>query len=124
MSSADKIDFLRRARAVGYRIYLYYVATEDPMINVSRVQSRVQMGGHPVPEDKIIERYERSLSLLFEAIQETSRAYIFDNSKDTESSLLLAEITEGLEVDIRVEQLPQWFHRYIWERYEALAEIA
>lgn len=53
MSSADKVELLKVAQSRGYRTYLYFVATEDPAINVSRVQNRVRQGGHSVPEDKI-----------------------------------------------------------------------
>jgi predicted ABC-type ATPase len=53
MSGPDKVDFLRLAQDGGYRTYLYYVATEDPDINISRVRHRVKMGGHDVPEDKM-----------------------------------------------------------------------
>ena len=76
MSSPDKIQILQKAQTLGYRTYLYYVATEDPLINISRVQYRVKMGNHNVPQDKIISRYERSLSLLLDAIRYTNRAYI------------------------------------------------
>jgi hypothetical protein len=64
MSFPDKIDLLRKAQSRGYRTYLYYVATDDPSINISRVHHRVSVGGHTVPEDRIISRYYRSLDLL------------------------------------------------------------
>lgn len=51
MSFPDKIELLRKAQKRGYRTYLYYVATEDPSINISRVRYRVSMGGHSVPEE-------------------------------------------------------------------------
>jgi predicted ABC-type ATPase len=63
MSSPDKVAFLQAAQRRGYRTYLYYVATEDPLINIVRVQRRVSLGGHSVPEDKIIARYTRWRSL-------------------------------------------------------------
>ena len=31
MSSRDKVDFLEKARQSGYRNYLYFVATDDPL---------------------------------------------------------------------------------------------
>ena len=80
MSSPDKVQLFQRAQERGYRTYLYYIATEDPAINVSRVKERVRKGGHSVPEDKIISRYYRSLDLLMDAIRCSNRAYIFDNS--------------------------------------------
>lgn len=80
MSAPDKIAVLKTAQKLGYRTYLYFIATADPLINISRVQNRVLMGGHNVPEDKIISRYHRSIDYLWSAIQHTNRAYIFDNS--------------------------------------------
>jgi predicted ABC-type ATPase len=54
MSSPDKIDFFCKAKAQGYRTYLYYIATDDPLINISRVEQRSAMGGHSVPKEKTI----------------------------------------------------------------------
>ena len=60
MSSPDKVELLRKARENGYRTYLYYVATEDPEINISRIDYRVSLGGHSVPRDKILSSIKRS----------------------------------------------------------------
>ncbi|WP_231754228.1 zeta toxin family protein [Caulifigura coniformis] len=106
MSSKDKVALLDLAKAHGFRTYLYYIATEDPAINVSRVHNRVVLGGHTVPEDKILARYARSLDLLFDAIRKTDRAYLFDNSGS--QPLLLAEITGGDELILRTEAVPSW----------------
>src|SRR5205814_8183279 len=73
MSSPDKVALLEKARSLGYRTYLFYVATEGPGINVSRVLTRIGQGGHPVPEDKIVRRYHRSLGLLMDALRRTNR---------------------------------------------------
>ena len=76
MSHPSKVAVLERAQQWGYRTYLYFVATDDPAINRSRVRSRVKLGGHDVPDDKIDDRYHRSLDLLMEAISHTNRAYV------------------------------------------------
>ena len=107
---------MRRALEVGYRRYLYYVATEDPLINVSRVRFRVQSGGHDVPEMKIISRYHRSLELLFEAIQSSSRAYVFDNS--SRQPIWIAEVTEGSVLEMRSELMPGWFKSAVWDKLQ------
>lgn len=114
MSSSDKVDFLHRTKAAGFRIYLYYVATEDPDINISRVRHRVKMHGHDVPEDKIIERYFRSLDLLVDAIRLSDRAYIFDNS--SQNRIWLAEVTDGTELEFKTDLVPHWFETYVLER--------
>jgi hypothetical protein len=64
MSHPGKVDLLAQAQAAGYRTHLYFVATDDPAINISRVRSRVELGGHDVPKDRIEARYHRSLELL------------------------------------------------------------
>lgn len=107
MSSVDKIHFLKKAQECGYRTYLYYVATEDPRINIARVKHRVLMGGHSVPEEKIVSRYRRSLGLLSEAIRASNRAYVFDNSISHSATTLIAEFTDGV-LQKSPRKLPEW----------------
>jgi predicted ABC-type ATPase len=111
MSSYDKVEFLELAQKFGYRTYLYYIATHDPLINVSRVKYRVSKGGHDVPEDKIISRYGRSLENLWPAIQYSNRAYIFDNSSHYQA--WICEITEEKKLDIKQHAIPQWLDQYV-----------
>ena len=118
MSSPDKVTLMRRALDAGYRVYLYYIATADPTINISRVRNRVKGGGHGVPEDKIVSRYERSLDLLFDAIKNTSRAYVFDNSTDDQEKVWIAECTNGEELTLNMDQVPDWFARHVLDRID------
>lgn len=118
MSSADKVELLKVAQSRGYRTYLYFVATEDPAINVSRVQNRVRQGGHSVPEDKIISRYDRCLELLVPAIRHTNRAYIFDNSADGRESTWIAEITDGKLIELKATRIPDWFRRAVLSKVQ------
>ena len=111
MSSEDKIQVLQKARNAGFKNYLYYIATDDPAINIQRVRNRVTIGGHPVPEDKIRQRYYRSLDLLLSAIKLTDRAFIFDNSGN--EAIWLAEINLVGEINARVKELPDWFYKRI-----------
>lgn len=116
MSHQSKVAFLQEAQRQGFRTYLYFVATVDPEINLSRVAYRVQTGGHPVPSEKVIERYHRSLDLLMDAITYSDRAYIFDNSAD-DDSVLLAEITDGDELELKVDAVPLWFKTAVLDQF-------
>jgi len=111
MSHPSKVELLAQAQAAGYRTYLYFVATDDPAINISRVRNRVGLKGHNVPEDRIERRYHRSLELLMEAIRHTNRAYVFDNSvySQEKKHTWLAEITEGRRLELKSDQIPAWF---------------
>lgn len=70
---------LKRAKDKGYFIRCYYVLTADPM-NVLRVRSRVESGGHDVPEEKIIARYDRALVLVKDLVKICDICHIYDNS--------------------------------------------
>lgn len=118
MSFGDKIELLRIAQQRGFRTYLYYIATEDPIINISRVRHRVKMGGHPVPEDKIVSRYHRSLELLPKAVRYTHRSYIFDNSGN--ERVWLAEVTDGKILELKANAMPYWFKSALWDRFGVL----
>lgn len=115
MSSPDKVDFLQRAQLAGFHTYLYFITTADVEINVARVANRVRLGGHPVPEDKIRARYQRSLKLLLNALRYCNRAYIFDNSGS--APVLLADIADG-SVTARTTLLPAWFVEAVWSKLE------
>ena len=80
MSHASKVRFLAQAREAGYRVIMYFVALEDPDLNVARVRQRVALGGHDVPEDRVRDRYERVMALLPEAMAECHRVVLFDNT--------------------------------------------
>jgi predicted ABC-type ATPase len=118
MSHPSKVTLLAKAQEVGYRTYLYYVATDDPAINISRVQNRVKLKGHDVPEDRIAPRYHRSLELLMEAIRHTNRAYVFDNSTDNadHKHTWLAEITDGRTLELKADRIPAWFKRAVLDK--------
>ncbi len=116
MSSPDKVALLEKAQLLGYRTYLYFIATEDPQINITRVKNRVQLGGHDVPVDKIVSRYIRSLDLLLPAIRRSNRAYLFDNSRHAGEQLWIAEITEGRNLETKCSPLPLWFQSAVWEK--------
>lgn len=50
LSTDRNLKLLQRAKDKGYFIRCYYILTADPGINVFRVRSRVESGGHAVPK--------------------------------------------------------------------------
>jgi len=114
MSSYDKVELLKLSKKLGYRNYLYYIATSDPIINISRVKNRVTFKGHNVSEDKIISRYYRSLDYLQDAVKLSDRAYIFDNSSYEKT--WICEITDGSAVDMKVDIAPKWVYHYLLDK--------
>lgn len=68
-----------RAKSIGYLFQLIYVILPSPELNLERVRLRVSRGGHPVPEDKIIARYHRSLAQLPWFLEQADSAIVYDN---------------------------------------------
>ena len=94
-SAPDKVAFIQRARQHGYFVRVFFIGTSDPRINASRVADRVIRGGHTVPIEKIVTRYERSLANLPLAIDIADRVYVFDNSVDGAEARLCARTQDG-----------------------------
>lgn len=117
-SHKGKVEFIKQAKDAGYKVYLYFVSTEDPAINVYRVKVvRVKENGHDVEEDKIKSRYTRSMNLLYEAAQHCYQSYFFDNSFDRNEQTLFAHFKlngEGEKVWNTIDEnsLPEWFKKY------------
>ena len=80
LSSHYKLDILRKAKENGYFIKCIFVLTNDPLINVSRVETRVASGGHNVDKNKIISRYYKSLANIKQLIELCDILHVYDNT--------------------------------------------
>lgn len=115
MSHPSKLDLIRKAHEQGYRVYLYYVTTNDSFINVERVKARMALGGHGVSEDKVHSRYKRSLEILFDAMMLSDRTFLFDNSGKIYD--LVAEYDGSNEtLQILRKTWPLWLQQYVVDR--------
>lgn len=80
LSTDRNLKLLINAKQQGYFIRCIYVVTDNPAVNVARVQARKFAGGHDVPKDKIISRYEKALKLVPALIKVCDVCHIYDNS--------------------------------------------
>jgi predicted ABC-type ATPase len=113
-SHPSKLDIMRQAKERGYKVYLYFVSTESPEINIYRVQLRKEKGGHDVPVEKIRNRYIRSLDLVYEASQLAYQAFFFDNSKSQPELFAHFKMSRGKKNWDRINEgeVPGWFRKY------------
>ncbi|MCM1309876.1 MAG: zeta toxin family protein [Bacteroides sp.] len=108
LSAPDKVDFIRRAKSAGYFVRLFFIATEDPRINASRIATRVMEGGHDVPISKIISRYGKSIINCLRISREVDRLYVYDNSRENCKAKPLFRLKDGKVGKIYTEKLPLW----------------
>ena len=102
-----KIEFLHKARASGYVVFLIFIGLDSSVLSLARVIQRVAQGGHDVPDQKLRERFPRTLANLKRAIPLVDEAFLFDNSSDLTPFRLIARYFEGELVE-KHEPLPLW----------------
>ena len=107
LSASDKIDFIEKAIKNGYFVRLFFVGTDHPSINASRIAHRVLEGGHDVPITKIISRYSKSIANCVVLSEIVDRLYVYDNSIDYEVPKLLFRTKNG-KLEKFYSDINQW----------------
>ena len=100
---------MREVKSLGWFTSLIYIGIDNPETNIQRVKSRVKLGGHNVPTDDILRRYERSLVNLIKAAKIVDRLTLYDNS--TNAGHQLVATIEGNHPVIYMQELPEWIDR-------------
>ena len=113
LSSDGKVDFLKRAKEEGYFIRLFFICTESPTINAARIANRVMEGGHDVPIQKIISRYEKTIVNAVKVMRFADRAYFYDNSIDNQNAQLLFRTAEGNFAKRYTDSIPEWANKIL-----------
>ena len=106
----DKVAFLKRAAARGYGVVVCFVGLDGPEASGERVAMRVMQGGHDVPQEKLEERYPRTLRNLGRAIRELPHVLVFDNGDLARPFRKVAVYEGGREVEV-VPPRPRWLTR-------------
>lgn len=72
---------IQKAKQKGFQVELLYVSLDTPQRAIERVNHRVQLGGHGIPNDVITKRYFKSLENLKEIVKYVDSLQLFDNSQ-------------------------------------------
>jgi len=114
-SHDSKIKEIEIAKKAKFKIYFYFISTSDPLINYQRIKNRVETGGHDVPNEKINDRYYRTMNNLYTAFKLSDRAYLFDNtSEKTNNSFNFFVEKNGNNIYLSNSNfVPQWFDEFI-----------
>ncbi|MBR4349221.1 MAG: zeta toxin family protein [Bacteroidales bacterium] len=108
LSSENKVDFIQKAINAGYFVRLFFVCTNSPTINASRIANRVIEGGHDVPISKIISRFQKSITNCLKLRDSVDRLYVYDNSVENEDATLLFRFANGNLMKKYITEVPQW----------------
>lgn len=89
----------------GYKLDVTYVNVQSVELAKNRVAQRVAVGGHPISEKQIEERYAAGLELLKQNYQVPDRLELVDNSGKEHRTVLIIEKGKIIQ---QAEQLPKW----------------
>jgi predicted ABC-type ATPase len=81
---------LESAAGSGVKVRIWYVGLNTPELHIMRVRSRVEKGGHDIPEEKIRARYDQSRLNLIRLLPKLTELRVYDNSKEADPDAGLA----------------------------------
>jgi predicted ABC-type ATPase len=101
-------NLMREAKEKGYDVSIAYIGLNSGQEAIERVKFRQSLGGHGVPEEDVLRRFERGLNNLPKAIALADRVRLIDNSK---SYVLVADIERGQIITEyqKPHQRPDWY---------------
>ena len=109
-------QLLEKAARSGHRLRIWFCGLASPELHLRRVQSRVALGGHDIPEGKIRERWNRSRENLVRLLPLIDHLRVYDNSKDADPFegrapqpvLLLEMKSEKITAPADLSGAPDW----------------
>ncbi len=95
-SHPTKIDFVARAKSLGFEVILVFIHLDFVELNKARVSQRVREGGHFVPDDKVESRVPRTLANVKATLPLCDQARFLDNSSAFDPFRPVATYKNGL----------------------------
>lgn len=112
-SHESKLALIEGAQAHGFFVMLLVVALDKPERLLERVAQRVAEGGHPVPADRILARYPRTLANLTQAVRLVDAAVLYDSHDLIPGTHTAVAMCKGTWTKELVQSMPQWAHRVL-----------
>ena len=111
-SHPSKVDFVGKAKALGYEVILVMVHLGPVSLNKARVAQRIEEGGHGVPDEKIEARIPRLLRLIKSVIPLCDHVYLLDNSLADNPFVRVLTMHHG-QVEKTLDDLPDWARQLV-----------
>jgi len=119
LTGASIVSNIKKAKENGFKINLYYVGLESAALSLERVEKRRKLGGHGIPQDDIMRRYDRSFENLEKILPLCDRIEIHDNSDTGAFNLTKPMLyVDNGEIISRGKSCPEYLSD-ILERYIA-----
>ncbi len=97
LATRSFVQFIEKAKDMGYVVTLVFIWLSDALIAIDRVKSRVKLGAHNIPKDVITRRYHRGIINFFDLyMSKVDRFVLLDNSST------IPELIAEMNIDKKV----------------------
>ena len=107
-SHPSKLDLIKKAQQAGFQVVLHVVSVQDPKILPARVKQRVLEGGHDVPDQRVLQRYPRTMINLKSAVRLADLAFIYDAQDVAQGGPRLLALCEKDQTTWLTDKRPAW----------------
>lgn len=103
LSGRTYSTLLRRMKADGYDVHLYFLWIPNSKLAIGRIKGRVRRGGHNIPTSVVRRRFHRASRNLFEVYYDLAdNVMIFDNSGPKPRVIFEKRVGETIVRDAKV----------------------
>jgi len=107
---------LEKAMEAGIEVRIWCAGLTNAELHIARVQARVRRGGHDIPEERIRQRYVRSLLNLIQLMARLTELRVYDNSVEadphtgaTPEPRLIVHLNRGKLLNVcELASTPEW----------------
>ncbi len=110
---------IAKAKAKGYFVRLYYVGLDSAKESLLRIENRVKKGGHNIPREDVIKRFEHRFEDLNRILPYCDIAYFYDNFNGYRE---VANYKNG-EIITLGSDTPKWIEDFLAYRNQQIAHI-
>lgn len=114
-SHESKLALIQEAQSKGFFVMLLVVALDQAERLLERVAQRVLEGGHPVPPERILTRYPRTLAHLTQAVRLADAAILYDSADVTPGTHTAVATCKGDWTQELAQPMPEWARRVLWD---------
>lgn len=105
LASRGFVPWLKKLKGQGYTCHLVFLWLNDERLAISRVKTRVEMGGHDIPKAIIRRRYHAGISIFFNLYRPIVDGWRFYDNSLPSNPLLVANYWGG---ELVVEENALW----------------
>jgi len=104
LATKSYVSFIKKAKQNGYEIILLFLKLSSEELAIERVKTRVQEGGHNIPEETIKRRFKNGLKNLFQRYMPIVDKWILIDNSNKKFKF----IAEGSTNNIFVKDTLEW----------------